>query len=419
MSKFIINGDKPLKGTVTISGSKNAVLPIICATILVRDKVTLHNVPYIQDVQTMLDILEEIGATTKRRKHTVEIDCSSIRRHNVASDKARKLRASLLCAGPLLGRFGKVKLAYPGGCKIGKRPIDSHLHAFEKLGVDGIDINKKIDLKASKGLSGSMIIMSEFSVTAAENAIMAAVLAKGQTEIRLAASEPHVQDLCRFLNAMGARIQGIGNHTLIIQGVEELHGGEYTITSDYLEAGTMILAGILTQGNVTVQNIDPSHLDAFFNKLHEVGVNYTIDHDKVITHPTKKFHTPSRLESRIYPGFPTDLQAPFAVLLTQCEGVSEIFETLFDGRLGYLFELEKMGAKVEVLNPHQALVEGPRKLRGVSVASLDIRAGAAMVLAALAAEGTTEVTNIVYIDRGYDNLEGKLKSLGADIKRVN
>lgn len=420
MSKFLINGGKILQGTVTISGSKNAALPIICATLLTKEKVTLHNVPFIQDVRNMLLILEELGAKVKQRKNTVEIDCSSVATHKVTSETACKIRASLLCAGPLLGRFGKVLLAYPGGCAIGKRPIGSHLHAFRSLGCKVIQASETIDIKADKeGLKGNLIIMSETSVTGTENAIMAAVLAKGKTEIRLAAMEPHVQDLCQFLVKLGAKIQGIGTPNLTIYGVEKLKGGEYTIISDEIQAATMMLAGILTRGTVTVQNFDPSSLDAFFQKLNEIGVKYEIKKQAVTVFPTKKFLAPSRLESRIFPGFSTDLQAPFAVLLTQCQGVSKIFETLFEGRLNYLFELEKMGATVEVLNPHQALVIGPSSLTGIPVASLDLRAGAAMVLAALIAKGTTEVSNIVYIDRGYEDLEGKLRSLGADIQRVD
>ncbi len=416
MSRFIVQGGVPLKGTVTVSGSKNAALPIVAATVLIQDEVVLKNVPDIEDIHTMVHILEELGARVLFEKRTLKINTASLKSWNVQSEKARKLRASLLLAGPLLGRFQKASLPYPGGCVIGKRPIDSHLSALKKLGVTKTKVADVITLEA-KRMKGNRVVMSEISVTATENAIMAAVLASGKTEIRLAAAEPHVEDLCKFLVSMGAKISGIGSHNIIIEGVARLHGGEYTITSDYLEAGTLLLAGILTRGKVTVENIYPEQLDSYFNKLDEIGVKYSIKDHAVTVYPTKVFKAPTRVESRTFPGFPTDLQAPFSVLLTQCNGVSKIFETLFEGRLNYLFELEKMGAKVEVLNPHQAIIVGPCKLRGVPVSSLDLRAGAAMVLAALIAKGTTEISNILYIDRGYDDLEGKLKKLGAKIQR--
>jgi UDP-N-acetylglucosamine 1-carboxyvinyltransferase len=418
MSKYIIEGGIPLKGTVSVSGSKNAALPILCASLLTSEKVVLHNVPHIEDIESMVEILASLGARVRfRNRHTLEIENDQVHSGYVESAKACKMRASILLLGALLGRFHAVSVSYPGGCVLGKRPIDAHIKAFRRLGAKAVINNDRIDLVA-KTLQGKKIIMSEISVTATENIIMAAVLAKGTTEVRLAAAEPHVADLCSFLVSMGAHIEGIGTHTLRIEGVSALHGTTYMITSDYLEAATLLLAGIITRGTVTVKNVFVDQLDAFFNKLDEVGVKYKIEGTDVMVFPTKRFRVPSRVESRTYPGFPTDLQAPFAVLLTQCEGVSKIFETLFEGRLNYLFELEKMRARVEILNPHQALVIGPSRLKGITVSSLDIRAGAAMVLAALIARGTTEINNVVYIDRGYENLEKKLRQLGAHIKRV-
>lgn len=260
--------------------------------------------------------------------------------------------------------------------------------------------------------------MPELSVTATENAVILAVLAPGKTEIRLAAAEPHVQDLCHFLNSMGAKISGIGTHFLEIEGMENLHGTEYTITGDYLEAGTLAIAGIVTNGEITVEGIDTNQLDSFWQKLDEANAKYELQENSFKIFPAEKLQNVTTLRTAVYPSFPTDLQAPFVVLLTQAEGKSHVFETLFDGRLSYLFELENMGAKVEILNPHQAIVNGPSKLKGVPISSCDIRAGAAMVLAALCAEGKTVISNINYIDRGYENLEGKLQNLGANIKRI-
>lgn len=418
MSKYIVEGGIPLKGTVAVSGSKNATLPLLCATLLTEQSVTLNNVPNIEDVHTMISIMESIGSKIYWiDKHSITINNRNLSDIPVTHEKACKLRASILMLGSLLGRFNKVSIPYPGGCILGKRSIYSHIAALEKLGAKGKFSNDKIELRATH-LRGRKIVMSELSVTATENAIMAAVLSKGTTEIRMAAAEPHVEDLCKFLNTLGANISGGGTHNIHIEGVVKLHGGKYAVTYDYLEAGTLILAAIITKGTVSIRNVPIDQLDAFFNKLDEIGVAYRIEDSTVYIHPSKMLNPPSRVESRTYPGFPTDLQAPFAVLLTQCAGVSKIFETLFEGRLNYLFELEKMGAKIEILNPHQALMIGPSKLRGVSVSSLDIRAGAAMVLAALIARGTTEINNVVYIDRGYENLEGKLKKLGAKIKRI-
>jgi len=260
--------------------------------------------------------------------------------------------------------------------------------------------------------------MPEISVTATENAIIAAALAQGKTEIRLAAAEPHVQDLCRMLVKMGVKISGIGSHELIIEGVKSLKGVEHEVIGDYLEVGTLALAAVLTRGEVTLEGINVRDLDIFWHKLEQCGAKFDLAENRVTFYPVEKFQAVKKLQTGVFPSFPTDLQAPFAVLLTQAEGVSKIFETLFEGRLNYLFELEKMGAKVEFLNPYQAIIIGPAKLRGLPIASCDIRAGAAMVLAALVADGETELNNVYYIDRGYERLDEKLRSLGAKIERV-
>ncbi len=415
MEKFVIRGGKPLEGEVRVSGSKNAALPILCASMLVRGEVTLRNVPDIADIHTMIEILRAFGAKITFENGTVTTNSADVKKKNASDEMVKKMRASILILGALLPRLRELKIAFPGGCVLGKRSVDSHTHAFKQLGCEIVDDKKKLHVKCGQ-LKGNKIILPESSVTATENAIMASVLAEGETEIRLAAAEPHVQDLCLFLNKMGAKISGVGTHKLKIKGVKELRGGNYKITGDYLEAGTFAIAAATTGGDLVVKGIDPEHLDSFWQKMEEAGVKFEIGKDFVHIMPTEKLHAVKMLRTAVYPSFPTDLQAPFAVLLTQAKGVSKIFETLFEGRLNYLFELEQMGAHIEFLNPHQALVIGPSRLNPMPISSCDIRAGAAMVIAALIAKGETEISNISYINRGYERLEEKLRSIGADIR---
>ena len=416
MPKYIVKGGKKLNGKVRISGSKNAALPILCASLLTKEKVVLENVPEIADIYSMIDILESFGAKIKFENNTLEIDSSKIKKSRSSDDLVKKMRASILIIGALLPRFGEVKMAFPGGCVLGKRSVAAHTHAFKELGAKILDDKKGLHIKANK-LQGKKIILPEQSVTATENAIMAAVLAEGKTEIRLAAAEPHVQDLCSFLNKMGAKIFGIGTNNLKINGVKKLKGTKHKIIGDYLEAGTFAVAAVATKGELLIEGINPDDLDSFWQKLKEMGVEFEIKKNSVKIFPCKKLKAVATLKTAVYPGFPTDLQAPFSVLLTQAKGVSKIFETLFEGRLNYLFELEIMGAHVELMNPHQALIIGPNKLKALPISSCDIRAGAAMVVAALVADGETEISNIYYIDRGYEKLDEKLRSIGADITR--
>jgi len=417
MEKFEVIGGKSLKGTITVSGSKNAALPIICASLLTKEKVVLSNVPNIADIRSMIQILEGIGAKIKFEKNTLQIDSSNLKSRKIAEKLVKKMRASILIMGALLHRFGEVKMAFPGGCVLGKRTLSSHTYAFEQLGAKVLDEEKGLHVKA-KDLKGAKIILPELSVTATENAVMAAVLAKGDTEIRLSATEPHIQDLCNFLNKMGAKISGIGTNIIKIKGVKSLKGVHYKITGDYLEAGTFAIAAVATKGDVTIKGINTEDLDSFWQKLEEIGAKFELKENEVHIFPTKEINSVRILRTAVHPSFATDLQAPFTVLLTQAKGVSKIFETLFEGRLNYLFELEKMGAHIEFLNPHQALIIGPREIKGMPISSCDIRAGAAMVVAALMANGKTEISNINYIDRGYENLDEKLRSLGAQIKRI-
>lgn len=414
--RFRITGQQKLNGQIKVSGSKNAALPIIAAALLTDEPVILDNIPNIADIYTIQHILHYIGVKTDFDRNRLTIKAKAIANIEIPHELVSKLRGSIVLLSALLARNHEARISFPGGCVLGKRPVDAHLSALEALGAETVDFKDVLHLNAKK-LIGKDFTMTEASVTATENAIIAAAVAEGKTTIRFAACEPHVQDLCHFLNSMGAKIKGIGNHTLEIEGVKKLKGTTYKVTSDYLEAGTLVLATAITKGEVDILDIQPHHLDIFWQKLREVGVNFELEKNKVRVLPSKNLKA-IKLQTAIFPGFPTDLQAPFTTLLTQAKGESSVFETLFDGRLQYLYELEKMGLKPRMLNPYQAEFTGPVKLKGADVDSCDIRAGAAVVLAALAAEGTTEISNIYYIDRGYERIDEKLNSLGAKIERL-
>lgn len=423
MPKFIIHGGKKLHGEVTVSGSKNAALPILAATLLRSQPCVIKNVPDIEDIHTMLAMLRALGTSVEFRNHTVFIQTKNITYNKIPQELGCKMRASVLLLGPLLSRMGYAKLPYPGGCVLGARPIDTHVNVLSQFGI-----RKKKSHISEVIFEGfpkaAHVILPEFSVTATENAIMAAALSKGKTTIHLAAVEPHVQDLCRFLQKLGVEISGIGTHTVLIHGRKKPQGRDisrpclHTITPDYLEVGTFAVASILTNGTVTISNIAPHDLDAFWNLLQEMGVKFELTSNAVTIKSTKTWNACNRLQTNVFPGFPTDLQPPFTVLLTQADGRSRIHETLFEGRFNYFPELIKMGARIKKLNPHEAIIDGPTKLRGTSVKSWDIRAGAAMILAGLVAKGKTIVTDIHYIDRGYEELDEKLRKLGARIERI-
>jgi UDP-N-acetylglucosamine 1-carboxyvinyltransferase len=447
MSKFKITGGIPLHGEVTISGAKNATLPILAATLLADSPSTLHNVPNISDVHSFLALLEQLGAKTNFQTSengiggTVTVDPSELKNTPLSGEKVCHMRASILFLGPLLARFGEAKIDFPGGCVLGKRSVHAHVHALTSLGSQLTESTTQIHLTATSNadspghLTPAKIIMAEASVTATENAIMAAALTPGTTEIRWAAMEPHVQDLCNFISAMGVKIEGIGTHTLIVHGQptgenhsSPLTGTTHTVTPDYLEAGTFALAAVLTNGEITINNCPTEQLDSFWQKLEEVGAKFTLHDNRAQIHKhspegessdekSHGLHAIEQLKTAVFPGFATDLQAPFTVLLTQCQGESRVHETLFEGRLNYLEELKKMGAASYLQNPQQATITGPSPLQGTTVKSCDIRAGAAVVLAALVAEGESTITDIVYTDRGYEKFEEKLRGLGAKIER--
>ena len=365
----------------------------------------------------MLEILGVIGAQFSFEKNVVRIRTAKIKTAKIPAELAGRMRASILLLGPLLARASKAEIAFPGGCVIGKRSIHAHAYALEKLGAKNKSTENILRFEAKSGIKPTAFNLPELSVTATENAIMAASLSSKETKIRMAAYEPHVVDLCEFLKKLGVKIAGVGSHTLKISGSRSLKGGQHSVTPDYLEAGTFAIAGLLTGGKLRIENVVPKQLDSFFQKLEEVGAQFFVGPNFLEVRPTKKF-LPTEIKTAVFPGFPTDLQAPFGVLLTKARGKSRIFETLFDGRLNYLFELEKMGARAEVFNPHQAVIFGDGRLRAAKIASCDLRAGAAMVLAALSARGISEVTNVEYIDRGYENFAEKLQDLGAEIERV-
>lgn len=420
MPSFIVHGGKPLRGQVAIGGSKNAALPILAATLLTDQKCIIKNVPDIEDVHTMLAILRSLGAEFSFQNHTLEIQTRHIEQGKIPENLACKMRASILLLGALIARTGRAQLPYPGGCVLGTRPIDTHEDVLRQLGIKRLPSRENEVIFEGKPQAGE-VILPEFSVTGTENAILAAALAEGQTVIRLAAVEPHVQDLCRFLKALGIGISGIGTHTIKIRNKKASlapHGATHSITPDYLEAGTFILAAALTRGDVIVKNVVLHDLDALWNLLKEMGVNFEIKGKKVHVKPAEKIKACKRLQTNVFPGYPTDLQPLFVVLMTQAEGESFVHETLFEGRFAYFPDLIKMGAKIKTLNPHEAIISGPVKLAGNKVKSWDIRAGAAMILAALAASGKTEVCDIHYIDRGYERFDEKLRKLRADIVRL-
>jgi len=417
-SKFIIEGGQTLRGEVQISGSKNATLPILASTLLTAEPVVISNVPNIQDVRVLGEIIESLGGKVEWLSDSqIKVDNSGIDGREPDYKKIKKLRASILILGPLLARLGKVKTSQPGGCHIGPRPIDVHLDGLKALGATVTPEGEFYNIETN-GLTGTKIVLNEMSVTGTSNVLMAAVLAKGETEIRLAAAEPENSNVAECLIKMGAKISGIGTHTLVVEGVDKLHGTELEVIPDRLEAGTFAIAAALTRGEVTINGYVRDHLDSFTKKLVQAGVRIEfIDDDTVQIKKTVALRA-TDIKTAVFPAFPTDLQAPFGTLLTQAVGTSKIYETMFDGRLNYFKELAKMGATASILDPHRAVVSGPTVLYGKEIESLDIRAGATLILAALAAQGKSVIDKIELIDRGYVRIDEKLQKLGAKIERV-
>ncbi len=426
--KLIIEGKSHLEGVIDVKGSKNAATPIIAATLLTSSPCILDNIPLVEDVKAMLEIIENMGAEVSYlEKRKVKIVAKDINPSRLSFDLVNKMRSSILLVGPLLARFGHVKIPQPGGCIIGSRPIEAHLNGFCKMGVEieefglkknGSRTSNVYHLKAKKRLQGKEIILDEFSVTATENILMAATLAKGKTIIKIAASEPHVQDLAKFLKKMGADIKGEGTSTIEVQGKDFLGGAEHSICFDYIEAGTFILLALAAKGNVCVENVPVDDLKLLLCKLKKFGAKLKIEKNRVTTSSGKDLVI-DKIQTMPHPGIPTDLQAPLGVLSTQAKGLTLIHDPLYEGRLKYLEELNKMGAEIVLCDPHRAIINGPTRLHGVKLDPLDLRAGAALIIAGLIAEGTTIIRDVSQADRGYEEIEKRLSKIGARIKRTD
>ena len=418
MEKLVIHGGKPLEGTVRVSGAKNAVLPIIVASMLGTTQSTLTEIPKLADVHTVCDVIASLGVHIEHPEiDTLVIDAHELTSTTAPYDLVRRMRASFLVMGPLLARKGRAQISLPGGCSIGARPIDLHLKAFEAMGAVINLENGDIEATAPNGLKGAQIYLDFPSVGATENILMAASMAEGKTVLENAAEEPEIVDLATYLNSMGANIRGAGTNVIRIEGVKELHGANHAVIPDRIEAGTFMVGAAMTQGNVFVENAISEHLKPLISKLKEVGaeVQEEIDGIRVIGHAPLR---PADIKTLPYPGFPTDMQAQFMALTTICQGTSVVTETVFENRFMHVDEFKRMGAKIRI-EGRSAIVEGVPRLKGASVNATDLRAGAALVLAGLVADGETEVGYLYHIDRGYDNLVLKLQRLGADIVRVN
>ncbi len=418
LEKFVINGGTPLHGEVTISGAKNAAVAIIPAAILSQDVCRIENIPTsISDVAMMMRILKHIGADVKMiNKSTLEIDARKVNSYVISHDMTKYLRASYYFIGALLGRYGRAKVAMPGGCDLGVRPIDQHIKGFELLGANvSIEENAIVDAKAER-LTGSPVYLDVVSVGATVNVLLAAVKAKGLTIIENAAKEPHIVDLANFLNSMGADVRGAGTDVIKVRGVEHLHGCTYSIIPDQIEAGTYMVAAAATKGNVLVKNVIPKHLESITTKLVESGVTVE-EFDESVRVSCSGRPGRCNIKTMPHPGFPTDMQPQIAVLLSLANGTSIISEGVWENRFRYVDQLIRMGASIKV-DGKLAVVEGVEQLKGAPVKADDLRAGAAMLIAGLAAKGTTEIEDILHIDRGYEDVVEKFSLLGADIKRI-
>ena len=415
MEKLCVSGGKPLYGTINIGGMKNAALPIIFATILVNDVCTLENLPNVKDIETALTILERMGATVEKLAPTTfRIDTRNIRCGSEPLDLAREMRGSYYVLGAELGRFRRSSAGLPGGCNLGERPIDQHIKGFEALGATVLCGSDAISCYADKPLEGASVYMDVASVGATANIMLAAATAHGMTVIDNAAREPHIVDLANFLNSCGANISGAGTEVIKIRGTEKLHGGTYAIIPDMIEAGTYMIAAAATQGSLKIANVIPRHLEAITAKLLEMGVE-VIEGDDSVTVSYKGELKKARVKTDFYPGFPTDMNPQFCVLLCLADGQSILTESVMDHRFKYTDELARMGAKITI-SGRNATIDGIDEFTPATVRAVDLRAGAAMVIAALSAKGTTIIDDIHHIERGYEDMVGKLSAVGADIR---
>ena len=419
MEKLIVKGGNRLVGAVKTSGAKNAVLPIIAASILGTTPSHLDEVPMLEDVHTISEVLKCLGLAVEcsPEKNVLDIDSTEITSYEAPYELVRTMRASFLVMGPLLARIGKARISMPGGCAIGARPIDIHLKGFEALGVKIEQGHGYIEASAPEGLKGTSIYFDFPSVGATENIMMAASLAEGTTILENAAEEPEIVDLANYLNKMGAKIRGAGTDAIRIEGVEKLHGADYTIIPDRIEAGTYMIAAAMTGGDIVVENVLPEHQKPLIAKLREAGAVVEEDIDKVRVIGKNPLKAVS-IKTLPYPGFPTDMQAQMMAMMVIAEGRSKVTETVFENRFMHVVELNRMGAQIST-EGRSAVIDGPCKLTGCDVRATDLRAGAAMILAGLVAEGTTRIGDLHHIDRGYENIVAKLKNLGADIERID
>ncbi len=425
MEKFIVTGGVPLRGEVTPSGNKNASLPILAACLLTDESVILHNVPHIKDVFDMRDLLLSLGATVEvLNDHTWRVTARRAQPADLDAELCRRIRASILLAGPMLARAGAIRLPPPGGDVIGRRRLDTHFLALQALGAQ-VRYDRILDLRAEH-LNGADLLLDEASVTATENALMAAVLAKGRTIIRNAASEPHVQELCHFLNSMGADIRNIGSNTLQVEGVPRLHGAEYTIGPDLLEVVSFIGAAAVTRGRMRIHNAGVQHLAMISQVFRRMGVTWDVDGDDIIVPEDQPLHivpdmdgAVPEVKTNVWPAFPTDLISIAITVATQASGTILFHDWMFSGRMYFTDKLVAMGARIILCDPYRCIVQGPNTLYAENLESPDIRAGMALLLATLTAQGQSTIRNIRQIDRGYERVDAKLRALGADIQRVN
>lgn len=418
MDKLVIKGQNKLKGEVIISGAKNAAVAIIPAAIMADDVCIIENLPYIEDVKCLFATLSKMGAKCEYiDKHTLRIDSRNLENVSVTFEEVRKMRASYYLLGALLARYKKAEVAMPGGCNFGTRPIDLHLAGFAALGAN-VEVKGDIVKVEAEKLTGTSIYMDTVSVGATINIMLAATMAEGTTVIENAAREPHIVDAANFLNMMGAKIKGAGTDVIRIVGVEKLHGAQYTIIPDQIEAGTYMIAAAVTRGDVWVRNIIPKHMDSLSAKLIEIGVGVEESDDAIRIYSTGKEFKGTNVKTMAYPGFPTDMQPQMAVLLSICKGKSIITENVWEKRYQYTDELRNLGAKINV-EGRMAIIEGVDSLVGTRVDATDLRAGAAMIIAGLCARGETTIGEVKYIDRGYEEVEKKLGLIGAEIKRVS
>ncbi|OPG16220.1 UDP-N-acetylglucosamine 1-carboxyvinyltransferase [Ferroacidibacillus organovorans] len=416
MERLVIEGGRRLAGSLRVHGSKNAALPILAAVTMADEETLIRDVPNLEDIHVMLDILRSVGAKVRYVDHQVYIDPTSIETTVIPDHLMSQMRSSIFLMGPLLARFGTVRISKPGGCSIGSRPIDFHLKGLEQLGAEVIDRHGYIECRANR-LRGGAIFLDFPSVGATENLMMAACLAEGETVIGNAAREPEIRDLAAFLTTLGARISGAGDDTIVIEGVRRLHGGQFDVSPDRIVTGTLLIAGAVTGGHVVLTNVRPSDSTAVIMKLREAGVQISASRDILEVRESSELRAIDRVQTAPFPGFPTDLQAPLMALLSMAKGTSIVSETVFEDRFRHVPELLRMGASIKV-DLRTAFVRGVKELSGAPVSATDLRAGAALVVAGLAASGSTVIDRVFHIDRGYESIELQLRALGAEIIRV-